>query len=105
MFRVGAMRMPASRKRLWLVCLLLLPCGAGCAAPGQPYEARVVYGQTAPAYCTAQGYRAGSYDYESCFRNRPEIQAYERKTRLDAMNIIVANRSPRAVPGLSLPVE
>lgn len=60
---------------------------------------------SAQVHCLSKGYDRRTHDFEVCYNNRPEIQAGERKRRLSSMEIIDANRSPRANHARSYPVE
>ncbi len=84
------------------LCLIAL---AGCTATDQPSAAPSQgYSGSAITYCLNRGARPGSYDFDSCYRNRPEVQSYERGGRLKSMTIISRNRSPK-MSNHSYPVE
>ena len=60
----------------------------------------------AQAYCLKRGLRPASYNYDVCYKNRPEVQAYERNGRLSNAGIILKNRSVySSYRGRSYPVE
>lgn len=82
--------------------LVLAGCTAGDGyAPENPRKAAL----NAEAYCLSKGYSKGGYEFESCYRNRPEIQARERYSRLSNLSIINDNKSGRTSAGKSYPVE
>lgn len=84
---------------LLIVSLFLAACGSD-AALKQP-EPKTA--QDAKAYCEARG-PMGSYEFDSCYRNRPAVQAAQRQARTQTLAIIYDNRSP-AAGGQSRPVE
>ncbi|MCB9986268.1 MAG: hypothetical protein H6865_01345 [Rhodospirillales bacterium] len=60
----------------------------------------------AEAACVKKGYRPGNYEYDSCFQNQPQVQAWERDGRMNGLNILKANRSSAGTRGgRSYPVE
>lgn len=60
--------------------------------------------KSADLYCLSKGNVRGTFDYDTCYNNRPEIQAQARYTRMQDLAIILNNRSP--VSGnRSFPVE
>lgn len=80
---------------------------SACAANDQPVPP-VHQGYNlgaAQAYCLSRGHARGTFDYDSCYQNRPEVQSYERDARLEKLVIINENRSPRMPRGRSVPVE
>jgi len=88
-----------------VLCLLLI----ACAAPGQPYAVAPAAGsvEAAQSYCMqTRNLRPGTYNYDTCYNNRPEVQAYERGNRLSNAAIILKNRSVySSYRGRSYPVE
>ncbi len=88
-----------------LLSLLFL---AGCAA-GKPVDdghGRGRYDLSgAEEYCLNKGYGRNSYDYAACYANQPQVQAWERDGRMNGLNILRANRSPRNYGGRSYPVD
>jgi|GEM_PF-2257968 len=93
----------AMRITMLTLCLIL----AGCAATDQPSAKSNQAGlETAQAVCLKRGLRPGTYNYQSCYDNRPEVQAYERNSRLSNNGIILKNRSVySSYRGRSYPVE
>lgn len=55
--------------------------------------------------CVKRGLKPGSYNFDTCYRARPEVQAHERQGRLQHMGIIKNNRSAYAAKTRSYPVE
>ncbi|HEY8964505.1 MAG TPA: hypothetical protein VIN59_08610 [Alphaproteobacteria bacterium] len=92
------------RIALLTFCLIL----AGCAATDQPSSRGNQAGDlnAANAVCLKRGLKPGTYNYSSCYQNRPEVQAYERNSRLSNNAIILKNRSVySSYRGRSYPVE
>jgi len=92
------------RIALSVLCLLLL---SACST-GEPVESTTMSGtnlNTAQVRCLSKGNARGTYDYDVCYRNSPEVQSWERRGRMNNLNIINKNRSTRAYQGRSYPVE
>lgn len=87
-----------------LFCVVL----AGCTAtdrPSAPGNQGADF-NAANAACLKKGLRPGSYNFATCYKNRPEVQAYERNARLSNNGIILNNRSVySSYRGRSYPVE
>ncbi|MBU6234822.1 MAG: hypothetical protein KGQ41_03170 [Alphaproteobacteria bacterium] len=89
--------------RIAFLSLLLL---AGCAsAPSDVAYTRASGPANAQMYCLSKGYERGTFDYDTCYNNRPETQARERNGRLGTLAILRENKSPRSGKTRSLPVE
>lgn len=90
-----------------IALLVFVLCLSACAAQPQPDPPPPSAGKLASAEwrCLKQGFRKGSFEYDSCYRNSPEVEYYERTGRLAYLGIIRKNRSPRSVKGRSIPVE
>ena len=90
-----------------IVILLPLVFLAACSHPQTEYvmSQKDPATRTAKGYCMSKGYVPGTFDYAVCYKNRPEIQAYERSSRLTTLAIINNNRSPAAGSSKSYPVE
>lgn len=92
------------------IVALLIPAFflVSCAA-GDPIEAvPVANGNMNAAHmrCLSKGNARGTYDYDVCYRNSPEVQDWERRARMNNMDIINKNRSAKAYQyGRSYPVE
>jgi hypothetical protein len=92
----------AMRIALILTCVLL----AGCSTAQTAYTASNGGSPGAQAYCMKKGFAPGTYNFSTCYENRPEVQMAERNDRLASMNIILQNRSTEvSSSGKSYPVE
>ncbi len=75
---------------------------------GEPVESTTMSGSnlnTAQVRCLSKGNVRGTYDYDVCYRNSPEVQSWERRGRMNNLNIINKNRSAKTYQGRSYPVE
>ncbi|NBX65503.1 MAG: hypothetical protein EBQ96_00695 [Proteobacteria bacterium] len=59
----------------------------------------------AQAQCLSKGYVRGSFEFDTCYRNTPQVQAHERMGRLESLAIINKNKSEARRTGRSYPVE
>lgn len=86
------------------MCLWL----AACATNDEP-PAVIKQGGTgihvAHRACVNRGLTPGSYNFDTCYRGRPEVQAHERNGRMNGLGIIRNNRSAYAAQARSYPVE
>lgn len=91
--------------RIALLISLLFLAGCSTGAPVNQIAPSSGNMNAAQVRCLSKGNVRGSYAYETCYRNSPEVQAYERRGRMNNLNIINANRSPNTWQGRSYPVE
>ena len=82
---------------------LLTACASGAPVANVPASSPSIY--AAQKFCLDKGYEPASFEYDVCYRNRPEVQAQGRSQRLNSMNVIHDNRSPRTYRGRSYPVQ
>lgn len=91
--------------RIALFMSLLLLSACSTAQPVNQIAPSAGNVNAAQVRCLAKGNIRGSYAYDTCYRNSPEVQAWERRGRMSNLNIINANRSPNTYAGRSYPVE
>lgn len=83
--------------------LLLAACSSGGSYQPKPVTMNDL-GQ-AQAHCLSKGYVRGTFEYDTCYRNTPQVQAQERNGRLQSLAIISKNQSQSGYGSRSYPVE
>lgn len=91
------------RIALILSVLLLSACSTG--EPVAQIAPSAGNMNAAQVRCLSKGNTRGTYNYDVCYRNSPEVQAHERRGRMNNLNIINKNRSTNTYSGRSYPVE
>lgn len=85
------------------VFFLLAACSAGSSE--QPKTSAVNGLGQAQSHCLSKGYVRGTFEYDTCYRNTPQVQAQERNGRLQSLAIISKNQSQSGYGSRSYPVE
>lgn len=80
---------------------------AACATKDEPPAIIKQGGDLKSAHraCVNRGLNPGTYNFDTCYRHRPEVQAHERQGRMNGLGIIRNNRSTYAPHMRSYKVE
>ncbi len=90
----------------YTACLAGVVLLSGCATPPSAPRPVAVADplKIARAYCRAQGFTPGTYDFESCYNCQPAVEAHDRNDRLANLDIIRVYKSASSGMTLSRPV-